>query len=361
MVTTIPKSMAAGDNACVYADLRWPAMTGIGRVMEAMVKHAPPSIQIVDLQLRGKIGSPLAPIALSRALSRHDAPGIFWNPGFIPPLASRVPSIVTVHDLTHLHYYDRARKFYYDAVFRPLYRACAAVVCVSNYTRDEFLEWSGVPEERVHVVYNGVDPAFAADQSKAELPFPYVLYPGNHRSYKNLDRLIRSYSRSSLLRAGVKLALTGQPDERLIRLASTCGASDGLHFLGRIPDGQMPSLYRGAEAIIFISLYEGFGIPILEAFATGTPVMTSTVSAMPEVAGDAALLVDPTSEEQIAAGLDRIVADSGLRLRLTSAGERRLQQFSWSASAKQFWSIVEQVRGDQAAEGLRSGRSCDRI
>jgi glycosyltransferase involved in cell wall biosynthesis len=336
--------MPAEDKIRVYADLRWPVMTGIGKVMDAMVKYAPPWAQIVDLEIRGKIGSPLGPLALSRALSRHGRPGVFWNPGFVPPLFSRFPSIVTVHDLTHLHYYDRARRLYYNSVFRPLYRNCTAIICVSNYTRDEFLEWSGVPGERVHVVYNSVDPAFTASQPKAALPFRYVLYPGNHRWYKNLARLVAAYARSSLPNEGIKLALTGQPDEGLTKLAAASGVADRLHFLGRVPEGEMPGLYRGAEAIVFVSLYEGFGIPILEAFASGTPVLTSTVSAMPEVAGDAALLVDPTSEEQITAGLDRIVSDIQLRARLISAGRERLAQFSWCSSAEQCWSIVKQTQ-----------------
>ncbi|WP_181701636.1 glycosyltransferase family 4 protein [Chthonobacter albigriseus] len=325
----------------VHADLRWPAMTGIGSVMQAMIEHAPAWAKVVPLPARGGMADPFAPLTLAMALAgaARDG-GVFWNPGFVPPAYSPLPSIVTVHDLTHLHYYDAKRRAYYNAVYRPLYRRCRSIVCVSAFTRDEFLAWSGVPEDRVHVVLNGVDDRFLANVEAAAPGYRYVLYPGNHRGYKNLARLVEAYARSGLPREGVFLALTGKPDAALLAIARRLGVEDNLRFLGRIPDAEMPKLYRGAEAVAFVSLYEGFGLPILEAFASDVPIVTSAVSALPEVAGDAALVVDPTDVEAIAGALDRAVLDNAERERLVAAGRLRVDGFRWGPSAARFWSIV---------------------
>jgi glycosyltransferase involved in cell wall biosynthesis len=154
----------------VYADLRWPRMTGIAKVQAACSAAAPGHVNLIDLYVRGSLGSPVAPLTLSRALrsARADR-GVFWNPGFLPPVWTRIPAIVTVHDLTHRLFYSRLHRAYYDYVLKPLYRRCAAIICVSEHTRDTFLAWSGMAPDKVHVVLNGVCPDYAANRETLNL------------------------------------------------------------------------------------------------------------------------------------------------------------------------------------------------
>lgn len=327
----------------VYSDLRWPLQTGIGCVMTAMIERKPPDIDLVDLRVRGRVGSPLSPLAISRALLKVEAGGIFWSPGFIPPVSARVPIVVTVHDLTHLRFYGRLRKQYYDLILRPIYRSCAAVVCVSEYTRREFLAWSGMPSEKVHVVMNGVSRTYTENRDKLVLPYQYVLYAGNHRRYKNLERLITAYSMSSLPRQNIHLVMTGMADPHLTRHARQLEVDEYLHFFGHVSDENLPRLYKGALLLAFVSLYEGFGLPILEAMGSCVPVLTSNVSSMPEIAGDAAMLVNPYSVPEIAHGLDLLAADEQRRDDLVLRGKDRVRKFDWNRSAQNLWSIVASV------------------
>lgn len=335
------------ETLAVYADLRWPIGTGIYNVMEAYISRAPSEIEIESLSVAGGVARPLTPLALRRALRAHSShEGVFWNPGFVPPAGSlpeRLQSVVTVHDLTHRHFYGRAHRIYYDLVFRALYRQCAAVVCVSEFTRNEFLEWSGMPSDRVHVIVNGVDAAYARNRETLDYPFPYVLYPGNRRSYKNLNRLIEAFGASGLERSGIRLLLTGNPDSSLVDHARRCGCEAALAFTGVLPNEAMPKLYRGALFLAFVSLYEGFGLPILEAMASGVPVLTSNLSAMPEVAGQAAVLVDPLSVDDVATAMKELGRDHVWRAKLIARGYERVRHFDWDESAAKLWSLVDDV------------------
>lgn len=261
----------------------------------------------------------------------------------MPPLRSRLPAVVTVHDLTHLHFYSALHAAYYHAIMKRLYRRCAAIICVSEYTRTEFLAWSGMPSERVFTVYNGVSKDFLRHDRGIEPGFPYVLYPGNRRPYKNLDRLLDAYAQSKLPREGIRLVLTGEPDAGLLKRAVQKGVNGMLHFAGAVTDEGMVGLYRNARMVAYVSLYEGFGLPILEGMAAGVPVMTSNRSSMPEVAGSAALLVNPTSIDDMTCGLERLCYDEILRSSLIDRGSARAAQFDWDKSAAQVWSIVAEL------------------
>jgi glycosyltransferase involved in cell wall biosynthesis len=336
----------------VLADLRWPAHTGIGQVQAAYVARKPRDIALVDLKVAGRIGSPLSPLKIARAMRRaRCGSAVFWSAGFVPPLFGCRRAIVFVHDLTHLRYYDRLRRIYYELLLKKLYARCAAVICVSNYTRAEFLSWSKADPAKVHVIENGTPDRFAANKLVCKLPYRYILYPGNHRSYKNVDRLLLAFAKSNIAQHGVHLLLTGEESVELRRVIDALGLQHCVHFCGRVAADQLPKLYRGAEAVVFVSLCEGFGLPILEAMASDVPVVTSFVSAMPEVAGDAALLVDPRSVDAIAEALTRITTDEVLRADLVERGRKRLKEFDWDRSAEKFWRLVTQV-SDEAGGSM---------
>ncbi|CAN0627632.1 mannosyl-N-acetyl-alpha-D-glucosaminyl-diphospho-ditrans,octacis-undecaprenol 3-alpha-mannosyltransferase / alpha-1,3-rhamnosyltransferase [Burkholderia multivorans] len=327
----------------VHTDMRWPVGTGIHNVMMAYVERAPACMQIEPLPVEGGVAHPLSPLRLTRALRRRQAgDGVFWNPGFVPAALPNCPSVVVVHDLTHRHFYTRAHRLYYDHVLRPLYRRCSAIVCVSDFTRNEFLGWSGMPRERVHVIRNGVDAAYKRNRETLDSAFPYVLYPGNRRNYKNVHRLIEAFGASGLASLGIRLMLTGTPAPALVAHAEHCQAGS-LAFAGVLPNDAMPKLYRGALFVAFLSLYEGFGLPILEAMASEVPVLTSATSAMQEVAGDAAALVDPLAVPDIAAAMRRLGTDASWREELVGRGRERIRRFDLDASARTLWQLVDRV------------------
>jgi len=308
-----------------------------------LISRLPGDLSVSPLPITTRIGSPLSPFALSLALAKITArKGVFWSAGFVPPITSRVPRVVTVHDLTHLHFYSAAHAAYYRAVYRPIFRSVERLICVSKYTADELCEWSGVDPARVQVVYNGVSNRFRPRPSGNPDPgqAPYILYAGNSREYKNLRRLIQAFAISRLANDGFFLEFTGAPDRALHELADSLGCATKLRFSGRLDDDRLAALYASAHGIAFVSLYEGFGLPILEGMASGVPVLTSNISSMPEIAGNAAILVDPYSTEDIAAGLRRLCLDSGTRTHLVKSGLRRAADFSWDKSAATTWSIV---------------------
>jgi glycosyltransferase involved in cell wall biosynthesis len=329
----------------VLADMRWPLQTGIGEVQESYIARKPDDILLVDLKVKGKIGNPLSPLFITLALWRarqYDA--LFWSAGFVPPLFGCRRSIVFVHDLTHIKYYNRARRIYYNIVLKALYRRCAAIVCVSEYTRSEFLAWSKVDAAKVHVLTNGVPRRFIENKSSSILPYKYVLYPGNHRAHKNLRRLIQAFAKSGISKLGFHLVITGAENLELKPLIQDNGLDGYVHFHGVVPADEIPKLYRGAEAIAFVSLDEGFGLPILEGMASDVPVLTSKIAAMPEVAGDAALTVNPFSVDAIAEALHRITTDTPLRQLLVKKGRTRTKLFDWDRSAAAFWQLVRNLQ-----------------
>jgi glycosyltransferase involved in cell wall biosynthesis len=328
----------------VHADLRWPAASGIGVVQSELLSRVPESLRVEDLRVAGRIGLPTSPLAVATALARRATKGgVFWSPGFIPPAWSRLPAVVTVHDLTHLHFYSTLHRAYYEAVLRPLFRRCAHIVCVSNFTRDEFLGWSKIEPSRVSTVYNGVDARQFAVRDPSPLSFPYVLYPGNHRHYKNLQRLLQAFARSALPASGVRLVLTGAAEPSLYATAATLGIERSIHFTGTVDRPTLNRLFAHASGVAFVSLYEGFGLPLLEAMAAGVPVLTARAAALPEIAGDAALLVDPTHVDEISHGLQELVTNDSLRERLVKKGRARIAYFGWDAAAAAVWRIVSEA------------------
>jgi len=209
----------------------------------------------------------------------------------------------------------------------------AQILTGSEFTRSQIIEWAAVPEDRVWNVGCGVGAAYRPGEQSDRLPFPYLLCVSNRKRHKNEFRVVDAFATSSLAEQ-LHLVFTGNPTRELREFIEQHHVTREVYFAGTIPEEKLPSLYGGAQALIFPSLYEGFGLPLLEAMACGTPVLTSNVTAMPEVAGDAALLVDPTSVEEISVAMRKIVSDSSLREQLQRKGRERAGQFTWSNTAR---------------------------
>lgn len=334
----------SADKKTLAVDFSWLGPTGIGRVAQEVIDRCPSDWRILPIRAGGKNAAPLTPLDLSLQIRKSHG-DLFWSPGFMPPLfaSNSTKIILTVHDLTHLHYYGQLRKNYYDHIIRPLYRRVDHFITVSDFTRDELVSWSGIDSDRVTMIHNGVSPSFSENGDVFPSDRPYLLYVGNNRPYKNIARLVHAFSTSSLPSRGIMLGLTGNRSVAHSELEKEFNVEGKIKYFGYVPEESLPSLYRGALAVVFISLYEGFGLPIVEAMASGVPVLTSDVSAMPEIAGNAALLVDPLDVTAVSACLERLAFDETTRSSLRQAGLQRVKAFSWNVTGNAYWSVFNRI------------------
>lgn len=278
--------------------------------------------------------------------------GHLWSPGGSGPLTVRRQTL-TVHDVAHVEHpewYDPKFARLYKALLPNLTRRVVSIITVSNFVKERLLELYDLPPEKVHVTYLGVDHELfmPAPQEKIELfkkkyqiVKPYLIVVSSLSERKNLRRLVQAWSFSPLSKelelvviGAVGLPFAGRSD---------LPQSRGMRFIGYVPDEDLPAAYSGAMAALYVSLYEGFGLPVLEAMACGTPVVTSNVTSLPEVAGDSAIMVDPYDIESIAWGIQRVVEDDFLRGELRRKGLERARQFSWDKTAKITFRILQEA------------------
>ncbi|HTD76722.1 MAG TPA: glycosyltransferase family 1 protein [Chloroflexota bacterium] len=286
-------------------------------------------------------------VALPVALAR-DHVGVFHSPTGTLPLITGCKQVVTIHDLfaaIEPRWFSRRVGWQLRATQSRAARVAARVIAVSACTRADLVERYGVPPERIRVVYNGVDHArFRLAEVDAEavarsygVPHPFVLCVGSLMPWRNAPRLLRAVAR-----IGYGLLFVGRDiwgTDPTARLAAQHGW-EWARFSGYVPDDQLPTLYAAARVFAYPSLYEGFGIPPLEAMACGTPVVASTAGALPEVLGDAALLVDPYDEEALTEAIRTAAQDKGdLRRR----GLERAARFTWQRAAEETWRVYEEA------------------
>jgi glycosyltransferase involved in cell wall biosynthesis len=323
----------------IYADQRWIGNHGIGR----FARNVLPSLQYAPISLGGGPAAPLDSWRLSRALKNLRREDLFFSPGYNAPLFCPSAFIFTIHDLSHVYCGENSSpliRLYYATVAKMACNRATAVLTVSEFTRSQILDWSGVPPEKVINVSCGVEPSYRPEGNTYGFPFPYLLCVSNRKPHKNESRLVMAFANAKV--AGMHLVFTGDPSPGMTKWIEDRHLKDRVHFAGVVQEAELPALYRGAEALVFPSLYEGFGLPVLEAMACGTPVVTANTTAMPEVAGDAALLVDPTSVEQIAHTIEQIVNDNALRLCLRKKGMERAAQFSWEQTRERVKKVILQ-------------------
>jgi glycosyltransferase involved in cell wall biosynthesis len=283
---------------------------------------------------------------------------LLHSPDFtLPPVAGRTRTLLTVHDLSFVRDPDSAVPVLRDYLNRAVPRSVARadhVLADSAATRDDLVELYQTPLEKITVLYSGVNDSFRPIRDPALLAAvrqryglgadPYVLAVGTLQPRKNYVRLIRAFAQ--LDQPGLRLVIVGGRGwmfDSIFSEVGRLGLEGRVLFPGFADDADLPALYSAARVLAYPSLYEGFGLPILEAFACGTPVVTSTASCLPEVAGDAALLVAPEDEAALAGALSRAVCDDSLRADLVRRGFERLKHFSWEASARQLVGIYRRL------------------
>jgi len=325
----------------IYADQRWIGHHGIGR----FARHVLAGLDYRPISLSSSPAAPLDSWFLARVLSSLARNDLFFSPGYNTPLFCRSPFVFTIHDLSHIYCAEISRpsiRLYYATIMKRACHRAARILTVSEFTRKQIIDWSGVSPEKVVKVGCAVDAAYHPNGDTYGLPFPYLLNVSNRKRHKNEFRIVEAFAKAEL-DPRTRLVFTGEPVADLVGCIEQHQLRSRVEFVGVVPEAQLPSIYRGAEALIFPSLYEGFGFPILEAMACGTPVVTADRTAMPEVAGDAALLVDPISVEQISRAMERIVSDDALRRQLRGKGQGRAAQFSWESTVSKVRGVLGEV------------------
>lgn len=328
----------------VLIDSRWDADTGIGKLYREVMARMPGYVSPRFVQSRMGLGNLLTPLMLAREIGRHDA-DVFYSPSFMPPLYSRMPVVFTIHDLMHLFYYTKWHRLYYQQVIARLAANADQIITVSQFSKGQLVELLGIDERLLTVVYNGVDDCYRTDTDSVtyQSDAPYFLYVGNRRKNKNLPAMLTAFARAAIPREFL-FFLTGDSDGETAELAGQLGIGNRVRFLGHVAEEGLPALYRGAHATLFVSLMEGFGLPVIESMAAGTPVLTSTAGPLPEVAGGAALCVNPHDVDAIADGMERLVADSEGYQRLKEAGIKRSAKFTWADTAARTWEVITDKR-----------------
>jgi len=342
-----------------------PHFPGIGRYVSNLAQALPPLLDPDErLTLIPSPGYPL-PIATSKAVRtlpisaspfslsqqlrmprrlRQLGADVYHSAYYMMPYRPQVPTVLTIYDLIPIllpeHSSGRARLLFRWTTSLAL-RASAQIITISEATRRDLLDHFHLPAERVITIPLATDPAFrpqppasiAALRTRYGLPAQFTLYLGSNKPHKNLVRLIESWKL-----VNSKLVIAGAWDERYPeaqRRAGELGLRDTILWLGPVPETDLPALYAAAALFVFPSLYEGFGLPVLEALACGTPVVCSNRSSLPEVTGDAALLVNPLDVNALAEAIEHVLADQTLRTEMRAKGLAQALQFTWQKTAQQ--------------------------
>lgn len=364
----------------MYIDCRHLDGSGIGSYISNLVKelhHLNPNIplklltQSDHIEALGKLSDfPIIPyegkiysIAEQyRWISKTFPYGLLHVPHYNAPLFYPGKLIVTVHDVCH-----QAMRQYFPGILKQTYagpflkqilRKADKIITVSEFSKKEIVKYYNIAPRKIDVIYNGVDPSFHPVPpeisnkiiNKYNLPSEYFLYLGNVKPHKNILGLIESYKRALALRPDLpplvilgkyQNLLTGIPNIQKVMLNEEF--SKKVIFTGYLPSEDIPAIYSQASLFLFPSFYEGFGLPVLEAMSCGTPVITSNNSSIPEVAGDAAVLIDPYNSEEIADAIIKVTEDTSLQKKLIQKGFKQIKRFSWEQSAKMHANLYKEV------------------
>lgn len=285
-------------------------------------------------------------IAYEQAVLALRSPGwdVLFNPGYVGVLGARCPQVVTVHDAYAWVLPKEAgvlRAAYWRWMIARSVRSSAAVIAVSESTRRDLLRFTQAQPERVRVIHEAGDhiPESARPPGEVASGAPFFLAIGIFKEVKNPERALAAYSEYRRRRAGRGLPVCGLKLVGVVRgaqaerIRAMAEATEGVEFLGRVEDDRLRQLLETAAGFLFPSLYEGFGIPILEAQRAGCPVLTSTTSSMPEIAGDGAILVEPLDTGSIAEGLEKL-GDPGIRETMIARGRLNAARFSWARASE---------------------------
>ena len=298
-------------------------------------------------------------LMVPRILRKHKA-DLFLSPDGFLSLSTSVPQLSVMHDLNFEHYPEdlpAAYSRYYRSFFPRFAKKAARIVTVSEFSRQDIVKHYDVPEERVDVVHNGVSAVYAplafdeqcAVREKLTGGEPYLICVGSMHARKNVARLLLAFDRLAADHATIRLVFVGEQmfhDPRMEEAWAQVGHKDRVVFTGRLGQQELRRTLGAAMALVYVSYFEGFGIPVAEAMKCGVPVVCANASSLPEVAGDAALYCDPFDVDDIARAMLTIISDPALRERLSAAGLQRAERYTWERTADGLWASVERMMQD---------------
>jgi len=286
-------------------------------------------------------------------------PDVLFVPAHVLPVVHPRRSVVTIHDLGYLYYPEAHRlldRLYLDLSTRYNAHAAAHLIADSSATKRDLTERYGTEPDKITVVYPGYDQTtfqpvrdekvIEAVKARYDIAGNYVLFVGTLQPRKNLIRLTEAFSNLQYPISNIQLVMAGKKGwlyEKIFQQVEELGLERRVVFTGYVVEGDLPALLSGARLFVFPSLYEGFGLPVLEAMACGTPVVCSSASSLPEVAGDAAVLLDPLDVEGLAAAMERVLHDEELRAELIERGFEQARKFSWERCARETLEVLENV------------------
>jgi glycosyltransferase involved in cell wall biosynthesis len=285
-------------------------------------------------------------------------PDLFFSPDGYLSISTRIKSMHVIHDLNFEYYPQDLPYFerkYYSHFFPKYVQKANRIATVSEYTKNDIIKLYNIDKEKIDVVYNGASDAFQPiSEEKKRMVWekysggkPYFVFVGALHPRKNLANLFKAFdSFSHSNPGGIKLMIVGEKmwwTKEIKDAYEQMKHRDNVVFSGRLGFNELTDVVASALALTYVSYFEGFGIPIMEAFYAGTPVITSNVTSMPEVAGDAAFLIDPFSIDSISDAMRKISADENLRKSLIEKGNERKKAFTWQKSADRLWTSIEKT------------------
>jgi glycosyltransferase involved in cell wall biosynthesis len=326
-------------------------LTGVQRYAQEVISHLGDKVRLEippdnDVLARGPLWEQFVLPGLV-----HDG-SLLWSPTNTGPLlVSR--QVVTIHDISpidHPEWFTATFSIWYGFLMPRLSRRVKRIITDSDFSKERIVTRFNIPDEKVLVIHLGVGRKFKplpqSDinriREKYGLAQDYLLVVGSLEPRKNLPRFFQAWRQADTVFKNINLVVVGVKGYPFKDL-SLGELPASVHLLGAVPDLDLPGLYAGAIALAYPSVYEGFGLPVLEAMACGTPVLSSTAASLPEAVGEAGLLFDPYAIDEMALAIERILADGELRHELIHKGLERARQFSWEVTAQKTWEVLRQA------------------
>lgn len=285
-------------------------------------------------------------------VDRYRGDTIFHSPSIASSPFMRSASILTIHDLTPLkfpEFYSSIHKYYYSFIVKPAAKRAKKILTVSEYSKMDIIKWLECDEDKVVVTYNGVEDRFRIIENKEKLlkvkkkynlPDRFILYIGNMKPHKNVKNLVKSMQH---VNQDVKLVINGKPNGEIDIIIKEFNLQEKLQFIGYVDDEDLPAMYNLAELFLYPSLYEGFGLPPLEAMSCGCPVITSNTSSLPEVVGDTQIMVDPYDVFELGNAINLVLSNEDLRQKMIQKGLEQSKRFTWERTARETLDVYEEV------------------
>nr|WP_244989341.1 glycosyltransferase family 1 protein [Pantoea cypripedii] len=320
--------------------MRWEGSHGIGRFSTEITKRIK-----FDKYFNAKVKPTSVFDVFVTGWTLLFTKDIYFTPGFNAQFIAAKRSIITIHDLNHIDTPGNSsllKRIYYNLILKRGCKKALFILTVSEFSKNRIIEWSGVDSSKVIVVGNGVSSDFTPEVKPYEPGYKYLFCVSNRKSHKNEFRLIEAFAKVNADK-NINLLLSGGATSELNELIRGLNLQDRVKFTGFIKDSDLPSYYRGAVGLIMPSLYEGFGLPVIEAMACGVPTIVSSTTSLGEIAANASLLIDPMRVDDIAHSIHKLFSDEELRKDLSRKGLEHVKLYTWDKTVEKIERAISSI------------------